>query len=248
MASLRRLSNRDSDLRFPGEVARDRSDVRLAVTDACGSEYSILENCAGGRYLYRMPSIAATISGWLARVFPSLAITVAEVRGFRVVIENSRPDIDTSAVMTRLDEALGLIEQYQPWRFRHLRRDIRQFWIVRYPCRGAYFPLQRTCMTELTFLARRDITAAPVASSIVHEGIHARVSQMGVRAESRDRAREERLCRRAELDFGRALPAELGAPVIARAQESLALSDDDVAPEIDWAEARRQLEAADGAD
>jgi hypothetical protein len=187
-----------------------------------------------------------TLSRWLTRAFPSLAITVVEVRGFRVVVENTRPDIDTNAVLARFDEALGLIAQYQPWRFRHLQRDIRQFWIVRYPCRGAYFPLQRTCMTELTFLARRDITAAPVASSIVHEGIHARVSQMGVRDQSRDRAREERLCRRAELDFGHALPTELGAPVIARAQESLALSDDDVAPEIDWAEARRRVEAADG--
>jgi hypothetical protein len=192
-----------------------------------------------------MQSIAAVISRWLTRAFPSLAITVVEVRGFRVVVENSRPDIHTSAVLTRFDEALGLIEQYQPWRFRHLQRDIRQFWIVRYPCRGAYFPLQRTCMTELTFLARRDITAAPVASSIVHEGIHARVAQMGVRAESRDRAREERLCRRAELDFGRALPMELGTPVIARAQESLELTDDEVAPEIDWEEARMRLEAAD---
>ena len=64
-------------------------------------------------------------------------------------------------------------------------------------------------MTELTFLARTDITAAPVAASILHEGMHARVHAMGVDAESRDRAREERICRRAELDFG--LCASAGA-------------------------------------
>src|SRR5215216_1134513 len=103
------------------------------------------------------------------------------VRGFRVVIENSRPDIETAEVLSRLDEALRLIDEYQPWRLRHLRRDVREFWIVRYPCRGAYLPDERRCMTELTFLARRDITAAPVASSIIHEGIHARVHRMGVR-------------------------------------------------------------------
>src|SRR5215213_9863683 len=119
------------------------------------------------------------------------------VRGFQVVVENSRPDIETSAVVKRLDEALELIERYQPWRLRHLRRDLERFWIVRWPCRGAYFPQTRTCMTELTFLARTDITAAPVASSIVHEGIHARVHAMGVDGETRDMAREERLCRRA---------------------------------------------------
>src|SRR6185295_8779665 len=72
-------------------------------------------------------------------------------------------------------------------------------------------------------------TAAPVASSIIHEGIHARVERMGVRREGRDRAREERLCRRAELEFGMALPPELGAPVIERAIESLALADEEVA-------------------
>jgi hypothetical protein len=168
-----------------------------------------------------------------------------EVRGFRVVVENSRPDISTDVVLRRLDEALELIERHQPWRLAHLRRDLEQFWIVRYPCRGAYFPDRRTCMTELTFLARTDITAAPVASSIVHEGIHARVHAMGVDPYTRDIAREERICRRAELDFGRALPAALGAPVIERAEASLLLSDVDVAPEIDWAEARRRQNAID---
>ena len=170
-----------------------------------------------------------------------------DIRGFNVVVENTRPDIDTGAVLTRLDEALGLIERHQPWRLAHLRRDLAEFWIVRYPCRGAYFPQTRTCMTELTFLARTDITAAPVASSIVHEGMHARVHRMGVSAEDRDAAREERICRRAELDFGLALPADLGAPVVERALASLELSDDDVAPTIDWAEARRRQDAVDRA-
>jgi hypothetical protein len=168
-----------------------------------------------------------------------------EVRGFRVIVENSRPDISTDVVLRRLDDALELIERHQPWRLAHLRRDLEQFWIVRYPCRGAYFPDRRTCMTELTFLARTDITAAPVASSIVHEGIHARVHAMGVDPHTRDIAREERICRRAELEFGRALPPALGAPVIERAEQSLLLSDVDVAPEIDWAEARRRQNAID---
>ncbi len=160
--------------------------------------------------------------------------TMREVRGIRVVVENTRPDIATDDVLERLDEALGLIERYQPWRFRHLRRDFGRILVMRYPCRGAYMPDERTCMTELTFLARRDISAAPVASSILHEGVHARVDRMGVRREGRDRAREERLCRRAELDFGRALPPELGASVVERAVQSLALADEEVAPAVDW--------------
>jgi len=170
---------------------------------------------------------------------------VHEVRGFRVVVENSRPDIATADVIQRLGEALDLIATHQPWRLAHLRRDVAQFWIVRYPCRGAYFPGTHTCMTELTFLARQDITAAPIASSIVHEGMHARVHRMGVAAESRDSAREERLCRRAELDFGRSLPPDLGAPVVERALASLELDDADVAPAVDWEEAFRRQQAVD---
>jgi hypothetical protein len=169
------------------------------------------------------------------------------VRGLRVVVENTRPDIATATVLQRLDDALALIEAHQPWRLQHMRRDLSQFWIVRYPCRGAYFPQTRACMTELTFLARTDITAAPVASSILHEGMHARIHAMGVTPSPDNSAREERLCRRAELEFGRALPPELGAPVIARAEASLEMSDSDVAPEIDWQEARRRQNAIDTA-
>ena len=192
--------------------------------------------------------IRKLIAALTSRVAPADGAPAAEaydLRGFRVVVENSRLDIATSAVLARMDEALELIERHQPWRLRHLRRDLREFRIVRYPCRGAYYPGERICITELTFLARTDITAAPVASSIVHEGMHARVDRMGVRPESRDRAREERICRRAELDFGLALPPELGAPVVERAVASLALEDEGVAPEIDWAEALRRQEAVD---
>ena len=170
-----------------------------------------------------------------------------EVRGFEVIVENSRPDIATNDVLARLGEALELIERSQPWRMAHLRRDLAGFLVTRYPCRGAYFPDSRACMTELTFLARRDITAAPVASSIVHEGMHARVHNCGVREESRDLAREERICRRAELDFGLSLPSELGAPVVERARASLELEDAEVAPSIDWSVALARQEAIDRA-
>lgn len=167
------------------------------------------------------------------------------VRGIPVTVENTRPDIATEDVLTRLDEALGLIERHQPWRLQHLRRDLDRIRVVRFPCRGAWVGEEGSCITELTFLARRDISAAPVASSIIHEGMHARVDRMGVSRWSRDRAREERLCRRAELEFGESLPPELAAPVIERAVQSLALADHDVAPAIDWNEALRRQNEVD---
>src|SRR4051812_33245600 len=161
---------------------------------------------------------------------------VHQLRGFVVVVDNTRPDIATPDVLQRLDESLALVEQYQPWRLRHLHRDVKQIRVQRFPTRGAFLPEDRAGLRELTVLARRDIGPATVASTIVHEGMHARVHAMGVSPVNRDRAREERICRRAELDFGEGLPADIGAPVVERARASLTFADDEVAPEIDWAE------------
>lgn len=170
------------------------------------------------------------------------------MRGLRVVVENTRPDVSTPAVLERLDEALALVERYQPWRLAHLRRDAREIRVVRFACRGAFLPAERAVVTELTFLARRDISAAPVASSIVHEGVHARVHAMRARygwAGGWAMAREERVCRRAELAFGRGLPGALGGEVVARAEATLALADEDVAPVVDWGRAEQRVRGAD---
>ena len=166
------------------------------------------------------------------------------IRGISVKVENTRPDIATPFVLERLEAALGLIDRYQPWRLTHLRRDVAYIWIKAFPCRGAYLPDLRVVLTELSFLARAaEFTPAVLASSILHEGVHARVARVVRRP--RDPAREERRCRRAELAFGLALPHALGAPVIERAVASLGLDDADVAPVIDWAAANAAKANAD---
>jgi hypothetical protein len=194
----------------------------------------------------------AFLTGVLTRLFnraPDPQRRSCGVRGFQVLVENTRPDIETDAVIERLDDALSLIERYQPHRYWHLKRDLSQIVVVRFPCRGAYFPHNRTCLTELTFLARRDISPAVVASSILHEGVHARAAQFRRHFRSTknegDAAREERLCRKAEVAFGEVLPPELGAPVLERALQMFALDDDEVAPTIDWQLARARQDAVD---
>lgn len=175
------------------------------------------------------------MSEWLAETYA--------VRGIRVVVVNTRPDISTERVLRRLDGALGLIERYQPWRFRRLRNDFAQILVQRYPCRAAYDPQSRTCLVELTFLDNPNFSEAQIASSIVHEAMHARLDRMGVHVREEQKSREERLCRRAELEFGLAVPN--GEPVVERALAALALADEEVAPVIDWMEARRRVEQAD---
>ena len=190
------------------------------------------------RYYIRMAGLFDGIQERIARWLGS-RLGIYTLRGFTVAVDNTRPDIATPDVLERLDESLALIEQYQPWRLAHLRRDLRQIRVMRFPCRGAYFAEHGACMVELTFLARRDIGPATVASTIIHEGMHARVHRMGV-SQMRERAHEERICRRAELEFGLSLPDEIGAPVVERARASLEMPDEDVAPDIDWGEALRR--------
>lgn len=186
----------------------------------------------------------------LAEVYRRARRVSAEIRGMRVIVDNPYPNIDNDFVLGRLDAALALIQQHQPNRYAHFKRDVRKIWITRYPARGVYFPAERTVMTEVTFLNRRDISAAQLAASVLHEGVHARVHQMGVRLGFKRQwpmAEEERLCRRAEIAFARALPAAEAAPVLARAEAVIrpATTNEEAAPTVNWRDAHFNKFAAD---
>jgi len=183
---------------------------------------------------------------WQDRLARSLFGSVSRtrvIRGVPVDVVNTRPDIDTERVFARLDDALGILERYQPWYFRHLVRDFARIAVRRYPCRGAYFPDERTCLIELTFSVNPEFSAAQVASTIVHEAMHARLDRRGVPFTRDIAARHERFCRRAEVELGMSVPD--GQPIVERALASLAASDEDVAPIIDWDVASRRVAQAD---
>ena len=72
--------------------------------------------------------------------------------------------------------------------------------------------------------------------------MHAR-AQLGFPLEMEDRARQERFCRRAEIEFGLLVPD--GDRVVQRAQWSTEQSDEDVAPVIDPYLAARRIEDVD---
>lgn len=162
-------------------------------------------------------------------------------RGLAILVSNLRPDIATDAVLARLDAALALIERYAPDRWRRLHLDLNAILVRRFPCRGAFYHDLRLCLVELTFLAHPDISAAQVAASIVHEGVHAEIAHLG--AAGLTPADEERRCRLAEIEFGLALPD--GGPVVQRARDALGLADDEVAPTIDWNLARARMAERD---
>jgi hypothetical protein len=191
------------------------------------------------------------IKKWIDRALASVASTPhAESRlidGIRVDVINTREDIDTERVFRRAEAVIGRVGQYQPWRLAHIRRDIAAILVQRYACRGAYFGDSKVIMLELTFMANEQFSDSQVAASFVHEGMHARLDHLfdryGVTPFAEARARHERICRRAELDFGLAVPD--GAPVVQRATESMALADEEVAPTIEWSEAARRIAEVD---
>ncbi len=168
-----------------------------------------------------------------------------EVLGIPVIVYNTRPDIDTNAVIGRLERGLSLIERYVPHHFRHLKRDFAYIVVQRFACRGAYFHEQRACLVELTFTVNPAFCDAEVAATILHEAMHARLHELGFPLEMEDRARQERFCRRAEIEFGTLVPG--GERVVERAQWTSDLSDEEVAPEIDPRLAAQRIAEVDRA-
>ncbi|GAC1471575.1 MAG: hypothetical protein PVSMB1_19290 [Gemmatimonadaceae bacterium] len=171
------------------------------------------------------------------------AATSHEVLGIPLIVYNTRPDIETSAVIARLERSLSLIAQYVPHHFRHLKRDFAYIVVQRFACRGAYFHEQRACLVELTFTVNPEFSDAEVAATILHEAMHARLAALAFPVEMSDRARQERFCRRAEIEFG--LLAPNAERVVERARWTRELSDEEVAPEIDPRLARERIAEVD---
>jgi len=195
-------------------------------------------------------------SDWLDRMLGGARERSLEPRpetrvidGIPVHVLNTRDDVDTERVYRRAEAVIARVAQYQPWRLAHIRRDIAGIVVQRYACRAAFFGDSKLVMLELTFMANEQFSDSQVAASFVHEGMHARLDQLsekyGVTPFAAARARHERICRRAELDWGRAVPD--GDPVVRRALESMALADEEVAPTIEWGEASRRIAAVDRA-
>lgn len=174
---------------------------------------------------------------------PDARVSRHLVRGIPVVVNNTRPDIDTNDALARIDRTLALIQRYAPHHFRHLQRDFAYILVERFACRGAYFHEQKACLVELTFSVNPSFSDAEVGATILHEAMHARLHNLGFPLEMEDRARQERFCRRAEIEFGKLVPG--GERVVERARLTLAQSDEDVAPVIDPRLAARRIAEVD---
>jgi hypothetical protein len=185
------------------------------------------------------------MKSWLRNKLLGSRTSEHKIIGLRTIVVNTRPDIATSDVIARLSEALELIREHTPHYFRHLCRDFSHILVQRYACRGAYLPTESVCLVELTFVVNPAFSPAQIAATILHEAMHARLHRLGFAFDVDGRARQERFCRRAEIEFGAAVPG--GEPVVERAVQALSLSDENVAPQIDPRLAAHRIAQVDAA-
>lgn len=177
----------------------------------------------------RLPSWLRPVAAKLVPATPDTRI----IHGVSVRVSDNRAGADPEHLFKKIRGALDLIAEYQPHRVRRLPRDMDMIWVREHTmCRAAFYgwPDLRACVLDDFFVGT--FPEAQIASSIVHEGIHARLRSAGVPLSDCQaaRAREERLCREAELSFGLAIPH--GETVAERARLSLLLDDDNVAPRL----------------
>ena len=156
------------------------------------------------------------------------------IRGMRVRISHDPHGSSREHLTRKIGDALDLIGRFRPLDLRRMTGDM-SIWLREHTmCRAALYPgpdpSRRICVLDTFFVGT--FPEEQIASSIVHEGIHARLRRMGVPwpADQRLRAREERMCRKAELRLGLAIPN--GAAIAERARASLLLDDEDVAPRL----------------
>jgi ankyrin repeat protein len=119
------------------------------------------------------------------------------------------PEKHSTIAFRRIHKALQLIAQYDPSKFRRLRRDVRRIQVTSLlGTTGMFSEAARTCFLDGKILYGDKSSVTAVACTIVHEATHARQFSVGFCYSEADRLRIERACVRAEVSFVRSIPGE----------------------------------------
>lgn len=127
-----------------------------------------------------------------------------KMHGFEVVqLMGGREEL---RLFSQVEEALSLLSELDPRRLRRLKGDVQRILLVDAgdESAGLYWHDLRACVLDVSYV--REFPAHYVASTIVHEGTHARLRCSGVRYPSTLRRRIEEICIREEIRFARRIP------------------------------------------
>jgi hypothetical protein len=119
-------------------------------------------------------------------------------------------------LLSKLDDALGLIAHFDPQCARKIDRSLQRLILV--PGGGDHYSeALRAYMIDAPRLRTQSNTQS--ALNFVHEATHARIHRRGIRVTQRNIARIETLCVGQSVDFAARLPA--GDELIARLRRTL---------------------------
>lgn len=186
--------------------------------------------------------MTSRLKTWLRSLNWKLTLRVSKqrtLRGIPVLVTNNQVHATDEELFGAVDAAFRLIELYRPRTFRRLQRDLTRVWVYRFAvCRASYSSPSRTCILDSSFVAT--FPTQLVASSLVHEGVHARIRGFCRTWRAGWQVKEERICRMEEARFGQAIPD--GIAVMERAKTSLASAPEHLAPVVNWHEANQRAQ------
>ncbi|MBX9908508.1 MAG: hypothetical protein K2Z25_07320 [Beijerinckiaceae bacterium] len=118
------------------------------------------------------------------------------IDGIRLAVSGGQHALD------RIEQALVLIRQHEPMRYRRMKMDVDLIgvWLLPGPL-GCFDTSSRASIIDRRFVLDDVTTPAMIASVIVHEASHARLESLGIDYPEDRRARIEALCKRQELRF-----------------------------------------------
>jgi len=133
--------------------------------------------------------------------------------------------MESAEVVTRVKNALILLEEHDPRCYRRLKTDCQRIWVkVSAGTIGEYVEGLRTICLDEQFVASRMNRDSDIAAIIVHEAMHARLCSYGIVYGDRDRGRIERACFRREVAFASMFPE---SDFISKVKHLQALPDTD---------------------
>ncbi|HEV2264508.1 MAG TPA: hypothetical protein VGR79_08245 [Stellaceae bacterium] len=123
--------------------------------------------------------------------------------------------------LPRVEEALRLIKEYDPLRYRYLLRDLDRVWVKLLTGAVGQFDYSlKACEIDERYVLATTTSSEMIASTIVHEATHARLIRCRIGYEEKIRARVERICFRRQISFCKKLPN--GEPAREQVERKLA--------------------------
>jgi hypothetical protein len=139
----------------------------------------------------------------------------------------------TDAMLVRVEEALALIREFDPVRYKYVCKDLDRIVVVPlHGPSGQFTPETFTCEIDCHYVKRDDIASELIAAVIVHEAAHARLHRKGIGYPEPLRVRIEDFCVRQEWLFGGKL--KNGDEVRAQADRYFDAPPPDLSNEAFW--------------